>query len=75
MCTAREASKLIIRALTDENSCVRGAALAEFAALGISTYEWNKAPGIKCMAAFTTHKREEVSVEELRAMQYTQQRE
>ena len=35
--------------------------------LGISTYEWNKAPGVKCMAAFTTHKREEVSVEELRA--------
>ena len=33
-------------------------------------YEWNKAPG---MAAFATHKREEVSVEELRAMQYTQQ--
>ena len=49
-----------------------GALLLSFAPAGISTYEWNKAPGVKCMAAFTTHKREEVSVEELRAMQYTQ---
>ena len=71
MCTAREASKLIIRALTDENSFVRGA-LAELAPAGISTYEWNKCARSACMAAFTTHKREEVSVEELRAMQYTQ---
>ena len=31
-------------------------------------HEWNKH-----MAVFATHKREEVSVEELRAMQYTQQ--
>jgi hypothetical protein len=72
MCTAREASKLIIRALTDENSFVRGA-LAELSPAGISTYEWNKCAINVCMAAFTTHKREEVSVEELRAMQYAQQ--
>jgi len=31
------------------------------------------APGIYAMAAFATHKMEEVSVEELRAMQYTRQ--
>ena len=31
-------------------------------------YEWNKCARIVCMAALTTHKREEVSVEELRAM-------
>ena len=36
------------------------------------TYEWNKGEEYMRMAAFTTHKREEVSVEELRAMQYTQ---
>ena len=30
-------------------------------------YEWNKCAINVCMAAFTTHKREEVSVEELRA--------
>ena len=48
-------------------------ALLDFAIrLGISTYEWNKGEEYMRMAAFTTHKREEVSVEELRAMQYTQ---
>ena len=35
-------------------------------------YEWNNCARNKRMAAFATHKREEVSVEELRAMQYTQ---
>ena len=30
-------------------------------------YEWNKRARNICMAAFTTHKREEVSEEELRA--------
>ena len=33
-------------------------------------YEWNKCARMYDLAAFTTHKREEVSVEELRAMQY-----
>jgi hypothetical protein len=31
------------------------------------TYEWNKGEEYMRMAAFATHKREEVSVEELRA--------
>ena len=57
--------------ITDENSFVRGALLS-FAPAGISTYEWNKCAINVRMAAFATHKREEVSVEELRAMQYTQ---
>ncbi len=35
-------------------------------------YEWNNCARNKRMAAFATHKREEVSVEELRAMQYSQ---
>ena len=33
-------------------------------------YEWNKCATMYAMAAVATHKREEVSVEELRAMQY-----
>ena len=36
-------------------------------------YEWNKCARMYDLAALATHKREEVSVEELRAMQYTQQ--
>ena len=71
MCTAREASQLVLRALpTRILSC--GALLLSFAPAGISTYEWNKGEEYMRMAALATHKREEVSVEELRAMQYTQ---
>ena len=36
-------------------------------------YEWNKCARMYDLAASTTHKREEVSVEELRAMQYIAQ--
>ena len=39
---------------------------------GTGAYEWNNCARNKRMAAFATHKREEVSVEELRAMQYSQ---
>ena len=53
---------------------MRGALLLPREVLGGRTgaYEWNNCARNKRMAAFATHKREEVSVEELRAMQYSQ---
>ena len=73
MCTAREASKLIIRALMMRIlSCGALCSCPEVLGGRTGAYEWNKCARNICMAAFTTHKREEVSVEELRAMQYSQ---
>ena len=54
------------------NSFVRGSCRVCLLRPWNCTYEWNKGEEYMRMAAFTTHKREEVSVEELRAMQYTQ---
>ena len=64
------ASPIVLRVLTVQilsygADCCSGAGRT-------GAYEWNKCAINVCMAAFTTHKREEVSVEELRAMQYTQ---
>ena len=61
------ASPIVLRVLAVSISFVRGALLAR---RRTGAYEWNKCAINVCMAAFATHKREEVSVEELRAMQY-----
>ena len=65
------ASPIVLRVLTVQilsygADCCSGAGRT-------GAYEWNKCAINVCMAAFTTHKREEVSVEELRAMQYIAQ--
>ena len=58
------ASPIVLRVLAVSISFVRGALLAR---RRTGAYEWNKCARMYDLAAFTTHKREEVSVEELRA--------
>ena len=76
MCTVREGLAYRATSIHRPDSFVRGALPGRGPRGGSSTgaYEWNKCARMYDLAAFTTHKREEVSVEELRAMQYTQPR-
>ena len=72
MCTAREGLAHRATSTRRPDSFVRGALLLPRMLGGTGAYEWNNCARNKRMAAFATHKREEVSVEELRAMQYSQ---
>jgi len=73
MCTAREGLAYRATSTHRADSFVRGAPFALAPAGRTGAYEWNKCARTVCMAALATHKREEVSVEELRAMQYIAQ--
>ena len=67
------ASPIVLRVLAVQIlSCGALCSCPEVLGGRTGAYEWNKCAINVRMAAFTTHKREEVSVEELRAMQYSQ---